>query len=489
MTTQDAVLALAVGAALVASGGALATGPRRRRMALLMVATGVTWWLGGLGDWSLFWHRGPMTHALLAYPTGRLRGRTAVAVVAGGYVLAVAAALDRHGTVGVAYAVVVTAATVWSSMHAHGSQRAPRWRAAAVTVLIMGALAVGALWRGHDAGAQPVALRLYEAAVGVGFLLLTAGDLWDRWSQPTTTRMVVELGAAPAAGRISGLVADVLGDPAAELFYWLPDAGGFVDEAGQPAPKYLGLPSRRAITLEHDGERVGMLLHDPGVDHDPGLLATVSALASLAIAGVRLRADVEAKKDVLEASRRRVVTAADREREQLAAQVRDDVMPHLASVSARLARVAQRNPDLDAAVSSAQQSLDDFAAGVDPVAQAADGVGGALAELVDAFPVPVRLEVSGGRSSASAESSAYYVCAEALSNVGKHADATHVVVRVEVSAELVRVVVADDGVGGASLKAGTGLAGLRDRVDALGGTLTVDSPPGGGTRVAAVIPA
>ena len=66
MTTQDGVLALAGGAALVASGGALATGPRRRHMALLMVATGVTWWLGGLGDWSLVWHRGPMTPALLA---------------------------------------------------------------------------------------------------------------------------------------------------------------------------------------------------------------------------------------------------------------------------------------------------------------------------------------------------------------------------------------------------------------------------------------
>jgi signal transduction histidine kinase len=485
----DGVLVVAVGAALACVGLVVASRGRRRRLALLLLATGVTWWLGGLADWTLYWHRGPLTHALLAYPTGRLRGRVARGVVVAGYLLAVAAPLNRIPSVAVGYAVVVVATATWSAAGVRGPQRNQRWTAAAVAAAVMVALAVGAGLRARSEAAQPMALRWYEVALVVGALGLAAGDLWDRWSQPVTTRLVVELGAAPANGRISGLVADALGDPSAELFYWLPDVGGFVDEGGRPMPEGAVTAGRTATALEQDGERVGMLVHDAGLGQDPELLSRVAALAGLALAGVRLRADVEAQMHSVEESRRRVVTAADLERQELAAELRGGAIRHLAVVSNLLARSTSRSADLVDAAASARGSLEAFAAGMDPVAGTRDGLAGALGALVQDFPVRTTVAVTGERGSPSAESSAYYVCAEALANAGKHAGATRVAIQVVGSPQSVRVVVTDDGIGGASLSAGTGLAGLRDRVEALGGTLTVHSPAGGGTQLAAVIPA
>lgn len=459
-------------------------------MALLLLATAVTWWLGGLGDWVLYWHRGPLTHVLLAYPTGRLTERQTRVVVAAGYVLAVVAPLDRFAVVNVGFAGVVVAAGVWSAASSQGPQRDQRWQAVAAAFAIMGAIGIGAVARARGAGAEPSALRGYEVALVFGALLLAGGDLWDRWSEPTTTRLVVELGAAPAGGRISGLVADALGDQSAELFYWLSDSGGYVDEAGRAVPDPSSRASRQRITgLRHDGERVGVLVHDAGVGQDPDLLARVAALASLAVGGVRLRAQVQAQLVAVEASRRRIVTAAELERQQLATEVRQGPARHLGVVSELLEDSGRADVELADAAAQALHSLEAFAAGVDPVASSVDGLASALAGLVRDFPVPTTLEVEGAGSASSAALAAYFVCAEALSNVGKHADASHVSVQVAMSPESVRVVVTDDGVGGAALRAGTGLAGLRDRVEALGGTLRVQSPGGAGTRVEAVIPA
>jgi signal transduction histidine kinase len=458
-------------------------------MGLLLLATGVTWWLGGLGDWALFWHRGPLAHALLAYPAGRLRGWVSRVVATGGYVLAVVAPLDRFVGVTVGFAAAVVGAGVWAARGSRGPHRALRWQSVTASAVVMGALGVGALARALGWVAQSAALGGYELGLVVGALVLAGGDLWDRWSEPTTTRLVVDLGAAPAGGRISGLVATALGDPSAELFYWLPDAGEFVDEAGRTVPDPAARATGARLTgLEHHGQRVGVLVHDPGVVQDTELLDRVSTLASLAVAGVKLRADVEAQLMAVEASRRRIVTAAELEQQQLAAEVQQGAARHLGVVSELLAGAQPSRSELVDAVEEAQRSLDAFAAGVVPVASSRDGLGGALAELVRGFPVPATLSVEGVNGSSSAESTAYFVCAEALSNVGKHANASRVSVRVVISAQAVRVVVTDDGVGGAEPSSGTGLAGLRDRVEAVGGTLTVHSPVGGGTRVEAVTP-
>jgi signal transduction histidine kinase len=136
----------------------------------------------------------------------------------------------------------------------------------------------------------------------------------------------------------------------------------------------------------------------------------------------------------------------------------------------------------------AQHDLERFAAGVRPPALAELGAGAALSALAGRTGVPVRLSVSSDRIPDRVETAVYFICAEALANVQKHAQATGVDLVVRLEGGWVVVVVADDGVGGADPSSGSGLDGLRDRIELLGGEFSIDSPPGQGTRIVAAIP-
>jgi signal transduction histidine kinase len=116
------------------------------------------------------------------------------------------------------------------------------------------------------------------------------------------------------------------------------------------------------------------------------------------------------------------------------------------------------------------------------------GLAAALAALGRHAPVPVALTAPEGRLGGSVEAAAYFVCSEALANVAKHAQATHVRCDVERNGAVLHVSVTDDGVGGADVGLGSGLRGLSDRVEALGGRLRITSPPDGGTAVTVVLP-
>jgi signal transduction histidine kinase len=113
---------------------------------------------------------------------------------------------------------------------------------------------------------------------------------------------------------------------------------------------------------------------------------------------------------------------------------------------------------------------------------------GALDAVVERVPVPVELSVDAKGLPPPVEAAVYFVCSEAVANVVKYASASRVRVSVAADEERVTLRVEDDGIGGAALDAGSGLRGLADRVEALGGALSVDSPPGAGTRLAAEIP-
>jgi signal transduction histidine kinase len=118
------------------------------------------------------------------------------------------------------------------------------------------------------------------------------------------------------------------------------------------------------------------------------------------------------------------------------------------------------------------------------------GLRGAVESLTARAPLPVTLDLPDARYPPTIEATAYFVVAEALANVGKHADASEATVHIAAAGDRLEVLVADDGRGGATADTdgGSGLAGLADRVAAVDGTLTVDSPPGGGTRVRASLP-
>jgi signal transduction histidine kinase len=131
--------------------------------------------------------------------------------------------------------------------------------------------------------------------------------------------------------------------------------------------------------------------------------------------------------------------------------------------------------------------LPTIAAGVRPP-RLDEGLAAALADLASAAPVAVELETTHERLPSQVEAAAYFVACEAVTNAVKHASPSRVNVQATGVGETLRLVVADDGIGGANLAGGTGLTGLSDRVEAQGGTLLVHSPTGAGTRIEARIP-
>jgi signal transduction histidine kinase len=199
------------------------------------------------------------------------------------------------------------------------------------------------------------------------------------------------------------------------------------------------------------------------------------------------------------ASRGRLVAAADEERRRLERNLHDGAQQRLVSLSVAL-RLAQArlDADPDAArellagaseeLAQALEELRELARGIHPAVLTDRGLAAALVSLALRTPLPVELDLPAERLPAPVEAAAYYVVAEAVTNVVKHAGASSVSVRVAEEGATVAVEVADDGVGAGEASSGSGLRGLADRVAALDGRLRVESPPGGGTRVVAEIP-
>jgi signal transduction histidine kinase len=139
-------------------------------------------------------------------------------------------------------------------------------------------------------------------------------------------------------------------------------------------------------------------------------------------------------------------------------------------------------------LAAARDELRELARGIHPRVLTEHGLGPALAALAERSPVPATVAAPGDRLPAAVEAAAYFVCSEALANVAKYAQASRVRCELLVAGGRLTLTVTDDGVGGADPDRGSGLRGLADRVDALGGRLTVSSPAGEGTTVTADLP-
>ncbi len=225
-----------------------------------------------------------------------------------------------------------------------------------------------------------------------------------------------------------------------------------------------------------------------GLEHR---LAEFTELVATAISNAQARTE-------LAASRTRVVAAADEERRRIVRDLHDGAQQRLVHtmITLKLARreLQEREPRarelVDAALAHAERAtaeLRELAHGILPSALTSGGLRAGADALASRMTVPVELDVAADRAPAPVEATAYFVIAEALTNVAKHARATQVVVTVRIEDDRVFVEVRDDGAGGAHA-GGSGLLGLRDRVAAHDGTLTVDSPPGRGTRITAELP-
>jgi signal transduction histidine kinase len=534
-STPWIVLALTLGWGFIGAGLYAWWRRPENRVGPLMAMVGFFWFMGALtsadDDWafsvglalSSLWI-GPLTHMLVAFPTGRVRPGLERAVVVLGWAAALLSPL-----------VMLFAEPrdcedcpdnqllVWDNATAADIAELVSVLA---TVALLGSLAFVLLrrWRAYG----PVQRRALSPVVwtgsalgivGVG-LFVPAALGADQVREVFEAALIVLITAVPfaflvglmrsslsRAGAVSALferlggvgardaLAEALGDDTLTLAYWLPRQRRYVDADGQT------VVLEGAVTeIERDGAPVAAIVHDPVLLEDRELVRTAGAAAALALENERLAAEVRARYEDLQAASARLVAAGDAARRRIERDLHDGAQQRLVSLSVTL-NLARKNAEpgsrtaalLDSAMTeltAGLAELRELARGIHPAVLTERGLDPALKGLAARAPLPVTVSATvEGRLPPAVEAAAYFVVTEALTNVAKYASATAAEVTVEQVNGAVVIGVHDDGVGGADPAAGSGLAGLADRVAALGGRLMVDSPPGGGTVVRAQVPA
>jgi signal transduction histidine kinase len=340
--------------------------------------------------------------------------------------------------------------------------------------------------------------RVTLLVVGLSPLAFLLGLLDARLARSAVGDLMVKLRSEPAPPDLRDALGHALRDPSLTLAYWLPEFQTYVDVEGRP----VQLPdneSRTATLIDRNGEHVAALVHDTALDDERQLLEAVGAAAGMSLENERLHAELRARVDELRGSRARVIEAGQKERQRLERNLHDGAQQRLIALSLRLSLFEKSLPrepevkqELDAArreIALSLEELRDVARGIHPAVLSGHGLAVAVESLAAHAPLPVRLEMGvEERLPERVEVAAYYVVSESLANVAKHAHASQARVLLERRDDYLMVEIVDDGDGGADTERGSGLRGLADRVEALGGRLRVWTPLGGGTRVEAEIP-
>jgi signal transduction histidine kinase len=310
-------------------------------------------------------------------------------------------------------------------------------------------------------------------------------------------RFLEDLRAGRAAPEgVGAVLAEAAGDPTLELLYWLPGEAVHVDVEGRVVDPGAD-PSRACTPIRRGDLPLGSVVHDPALSERPDLLDGVIRWAGLAVEIGRLRVEVRRRLAEVEASRARIVTAGYEERRRLERDIHDGAQQRLVSIGLALRHVQARLPagaeetalldETVAEVGQAIHELRELARGVRPPGLD-DGLGAALGQLAARSPLRTVVEATEERFDDRIETAAYFVASEALANAVKHAHASSLRIVAARHNGSLTLAVHDDGIGGARTGAGTGLAGMADRVAALGGSLEVESPPGAGTVITVELP-
>ena len=372
--------------------------------------------------------------------------------------------------------------------------------AAIVELLVLavrGLSETGAGYVGPFALGPALAVVLCLLAVPVGVLTIAATDA-AAFTLRSLARSLL-LSSLPPGAPVRETLAQSLGDRTLSIAYWLPDRQEFVDERGHPVPLPDSESGRAWTAVDYAGSRVAAIIHDASLEASPELVQAAAAAASLALDNERLKADLRARVEELRASRVRIVEASNSARRRLERDIHDGAQQQLVALAIELRLLRSRvaaNPEATELIQRIQTKLDaalddlrELARGIHPGILTDRGLQPALESLAARAPLPVACDVElTERPPSSVEAVAYFVIAEALTNVLKYAQATRATIRARDHDGAVVIELEDDGVGGADEGRGTGLIGLRDRVGALDGTVSVISPPGEGTTVRARIP-
>lgn len=456
------------------------------------------------------------THLSLAFPTGRLHTSLARLVVGvayfvtlvpqAGFVLFegwVAEASHMVQWVGGVLMMLGTAtALILALRRATPTQRRTLLPLYAYGIGVVELIPAGPLLFGVLLGVSEFHVAVFQlvalAGVPLVFLLATLRGAFAPTAHAEA--LATWLSSGPERPPLTESLARALGDPTVTVAYWLPDSDEYVDAAGHsvavPRP---GSRPRDAVGVEVGDERVGAITFDAS-SVDGRAVREAARVVALAIDGERLTAALRASEAQLLASRARVVDAADRERTRIARDLHDGLQGRLvmlgvdaqrlaralgpdADVPALRARATRLREDIDAAAAEVRRLAHD----VMPAALEQRGLALAVEDLTDRMPIPTTLSTRGVLD-AEVGRTAYFVAAEALANAVKHGRAGTASVAISRAPGHLVVEVSDDGVGGADCRLGAGRSGLRDRVEASGGRLVIDSPVGGGTRIRGELP-
>ena len=471
-------------------------------------------------------------HLVLAFPSGRLPDRRSKALIVAGYLITVglevpqqlfradsplpslvnadlAADVDHLQTTLGSITLLLASMLMFGRLRSHRNTSAQRRVLAGVYAYGLGTLLL-----------LPIAAIVLRNILGLSVETLFAVQLVDLAGLPfvfaagvfrggfARTGEIEELGTwlgawlgAPDGRRqlLRDALAEALGDPSVSLLFRRSGTSDYIDADGVTRRTPPDDGERAGIEIEGQDGPVAMIVYDTSLIASPTLVRSAGNVVLLAIDRERLNAELIASREAVRRSRARIVEAADAERRRVALDLHDLLQNRLILATMR-AGILAANPDsassgreearrlqidLDATITE----LRGLVQGVMPPLLTERGLYPAVQELTDRLPIPVTLLLDEERELPPVIAAAgYFILAEALSNVVKHAGATKVEVQLSSADGVLVLGVQDDGAGGAVAGRGSGLRGMGDRVDAHEGRLTIVSPAGDGTHISVELP-
>ncbi len=322
--------------------------------------------------------------------------------------------------------------------------------------------------------------------------------LQRRFARTRIADLLVQIRGPARPGTVTEGLRRVLHDPSLDVFYWVPDMDAYVDGDGSAIQHPVRSANRLVRpVLSSSGEPLAVVLADPVLSAHEDLVQAAITASSLALENSHLQAALQAQLKEVRASRQRIVEAGISERRRLEHDLHDGTQQRLLALKVMLG-AAEAEVDNAAAramitrirteIGQVFDELRDLAHGIHPAVLSQVGLASATVTMAEKHLVPIDVVLPDRRFPEATELTAYFVISEAISNAVKHASADRIRIRGREIDHSLQVEITDNGRGGARVADGTGIAGLADRVRALGGDLSVHSVDGQGTRLRASIP-
>ncbi len=336
---------------------------------------------------------------------------------------------------------------------------------------------------------------------GLALLLVPAVLLLSvvrtRLARAEMVELIMRIPRPSSAEAVQTALRTALRDESLEVLLWVPEYHSLVRPSGERMSAPDDDARFHAPLVGADGRNLGMITGDPRLRQHEQIVEAVVSAAALELENVALQAGLRAQMEQMQSSRARLVEVGLAERRRLERDLHDGAQQHMLAIALRIEHARHRTTEpeireslerIKVEMSQALAEMRDLAHGIQPGVLVQAGLRPALQTLTDGMPLPVHIDIPEQRYPQQAESAAYFVVSEALSNIVKHAQASRATVSIHRVDGRLRVEVTDDGTGAVRSDQGSGLRGISDRVHGLGGELTVTGHPRAGTRIEASIP-